>query len=192
MGGARKEKMQYEITFIVKEDGTNEEVLGVFAQNAIELKNLIDMGTKQFAFPIAKLNSGHYYTSEFDCETDKIIKIEKFLRLKKSLIRFLIIKKLRFPVKSARKPETKDAGVAKPTQSISAPAKIEEKPAKAEKAEEKTAPKEAKVATAKSKKAEEKVGTKEKAPAKTAKKAPVKKVSKVELDKQLEEMVKED
>lgn len=185
--------MQYEITFIVKDEATPDEVLAVFGQTEVKLNELIDMGSKQFAFPIGKLNSGHYYTSEFDCSTDKIIKIEKFLRLKKTLVRFLIVKKIRFPEKTSKtalaeaaaKEAKKPLGDKKTEESIEVT--TDEPKVEAIKKEE---PKLEKKVADKPVKATKKI--EEKPKPKATKKAPVKKVSKVELDKQLEEMVKED
>lgn len=197
----------YEITFIVDEDGSSDGVEKVLKESGAEISKTNDLGVKQFVYPIKKKNTGHYFAIEFKSEAEGLIEIESELKAEKTLVRYLIIKSLRKgiePVRTgiyAKKEEggevVKAPEATKQTEEVKKEVKIEEKPVEEEsKVEEKTET----VETPEEKPKEESVVAKEekKPVAKEEKPAPVKKprakaakVSAEELDKKLEELVKE-
>lgn len=228
----------YEITLILSEDGDISKLEKIISFDA-EIKKSTDLQIKQFAYPIGKLTSGHYYAVEFVAETDKVQKIDFELKGEKEIIRFLITKALRKnpePIRTgeyAKKPEAGEnkelriknkESEAKATETIAikqepitieAPTKTTEEPGALpvdpaeEKVEAEEVPKEAvgKVeievptnevvgipteSVGKPKvdaKPEEKLVVKK--PRTTIKRPKAEKVSAEELDKKLEELVKE-
>jgi len=203
---------KYEITFILEEGSTPENVLKTFTKDGIEQEELKDLGVKRFAYKIKKMESGHYFSMVFLAAKNEVAQLERDLRLEREIVRHLIVKvehermkalheqkqAARNMKKAAAAMEEKTAADAKkeapaprPQTSIEVK-KVEEKPAEIA-IDEKPAVKEV----------EEK--TKEEKPAKTAKKAEPKakekpkavkkpkeaKIAKAELDKKLEELVED-
>lgn len=188
---------RYEITFLVKPGTTNEDVLSVLAQNNATIDATSDVGERELAYTIAKHDRAHYWSVLFTCDPSVLVKIEKALRIKKDLLRFLIISRLREAEKPVAKPKTE---IAKTTGTEETkPAAKEKSEVKIEKVEEKKevepveVPKTVKKVT-KTKKtavaASESKTEPEKKPAKP--KAKKKEFSSEELNKKLEELVKED
>lgn len=52
-----------------------------------------EAGKRRLAFPIKKETQGNYYLIEFDGEQDQIKKLEKELRLMSGILRFVVLKK---------------------------------------------------------------------------------------------------
>lgn len=197
---------KYEITFIVDEEGTSEKVEKVLTSNEVSVEKTTDVGKKQFTHPLGKKTSGHYFAIEFTAQRDKLPQIESDLKADKTLIRYLIIKTLRRPLEmpkregtEATRKRTEKVIITKEQQSITLesekPAPIKE-PAEDEKAPEVTSKKdEIKPETVSAEVKDVKKPTKK--PATTKKVAPAKKIEKAEklsaaeLDKKLEELVKE-
>lgn len=185
---AKDQPYKYEITFIVGEDQNATDVVTVLEANGAKINSTEEIGVKKLAYPIKKLQTGKYITVYFEVAPRDLIKIERTLKLKKSVIRYLIVKAIRKPIKKQGEgmpvnveakaeakviPEIKEAVVEKIEISETPEVKEEEvKPVKAVK----TAPKKAESKPVK--------------PAKTAKPKP-EKISKSELDKKLEQLVED-
>ncbi|MFC1710246.1 30S ribosomal protein S6 [Patescibacteria group bacterium] len=52
-----------------------------------------DWGTKDFAYPIGKINSGNYLFFELELGTEKIKDISLKLKLEEEILRYLLVKK---------------------------------------------------------------------------------------------------
>jgi ribosomal protein S6 len=176
----------YEITCLVKPGKTDEDIQAVLKQNGAVVASSSDMGERELAYSIAKHTRAHYWSVIFSSAPDALSKIEKALRIKKDILRFLVISKLR----EAEKPAPK----LKPEAAKSAEVKAEPKTeVEVETAQEvkKTVKKKA----AEPKKVAEGAVVEEKvAPKKKAAKPKTKKeeFSSDELNKKLAELVKED
>ena len=119
-----KQTSSYELTFIVLENETDKGVLEILQKTDAKISKNIDLGVKQLAFPIKKQKAGHYFSVKFEVEPSKLPELEKSLKLEKSLIRYLVICALRF---SAAKP-TDNTRPTKPTdQTVKQPIILEEK-----------------------------------------------------------------
>lgn len=196
--GTRKANMNqvtsYEITFIVKEDQKTDDIKKILAEHSAKIISENDLGSRTLSYEIKKATQGHYFRIVFECNKETIKKIEKDLQRQKSVLRYLIVMALRKPkatgerrlpqpsaesnvvaprekteVKSAKDPAAK---IVEPAEE----AKIEPTP---------VAPAQPKKEEPKAKKAEG-----EKKTRKTIRKATKAEAS--ELDKKLEELVKED
>lgn len=204
-----KETTSYELTYIVREDQKNDEVAKVLQERQAEIIAENDLGARTLAYEIKKVTQGHYFRIVFECSRENIKKIEKDLQSISVILRYLIVNTLRRPVETERRLPQEDRKTTKPTEikneMVVAPPKaveqkeetavvelqVEEKSdtAKQAKAEEKTT-KEAKVKTTKTKTTAEKPAKAEAKKPKTIRKATKAEAS--ELDKKLEELVKED
>ncbi len=51
-----------------------------------------DMGQRTFAYPIKKLNQGHYYIFFVDMEPEQAHQVEAALKHKEDLLRFLMVR----------------------------------------------------------------------------------------------------
>jgi len=85
----------YEITAILKEGSDTAVIEKIISEHSSEITKTSDLQVKQFAYPIGKLTSGHYFAVEFVTDTAKITEIEKDLKAEKSIIRFLTTKAIR-------------------------------------------------------------------------------------------------
>lgn len=183
---------RYEITFLVKTDKTNEDVLSVLAQNNATIDATNDIGERELAYTIAKHNRAHYWSILFTCDPSVLVKIEKALRIKKDVLRFLIISRLREAEKPVAKPKVEITKPAPPKQE-SATVVSEDKPVETKdkvKVDKKPAI-EAVEKPSKTKKKTETPVKQKKAPAKKPTKTK-REFSSKELNKKLEELVKED
>jgi small subunit ribosomal protein S6 len=185
---------RYEITFLVKVDKTNEDVLSVLAQNNATIDATNDIGERELAYTIAKHNRAHYWSILFTCDPSALVKIEKSLRIKKDVLRFLIISRLREAEKPTikPKPETTKTTQQKQESNTIAP---EDKPieTKSKVKIDKKPTIEAVEKPSKTKKATETPVKQKKSPAKKPTKPKTEKeFSSKELNKKLEELVKED
>lgn len=192
---ARKENMlkKYEITAILKPESTLDDVNAVLGQNGAQIDGTTDLGEKSLIFTINKNDRGHFWSVLFSAEPTALIKIEKALRIKKSVLRFLIISRLKEPikpekVKSEKKLTAEETPVVKSAEDKTAkvestePAVIEEKPKRPKKPitkEEPIVEKSEPIKPAKPVK-------------KTTKAKKQEEISSEELNKKLEELVKED
>ncbi len=184
---------EYEITLILNEGGSPDEVLAVLEQNGAAIIDSSDFGDKNLAYSIEKVKRARLWNIIFSCSPKALAKIEKALLIKKSVLRFLIVNRLKFAEKPLNA-KSREAKVEKsePVEKIKAePVKVEEattpdEAAPAEKVEEKPEAVKPVKANKVTKPAEEPAAKK------TVKAKKAEKVSAVELDKTLEELVKED
>lgn len=89
---------QYEITFILDEGSKTDKVENILRAEGAELKATQDLGVKQFVYPIKKKTSGNYFAIEFTAPKEKLSEIETELKAEKNLIRYLIVKEIRKPI----------------------------------------------------------------------------------------------
>ncbi len=196
---------QYEITFILDEGTKADKVENILKAEGAELKPTQDLGVKQFVYPIKKKTAGNYFAIEFTAEKEKLTEIETELKADKTVIRYLIVKALRKPVDLPPRVKKENTEEEAKAEKVETPAEeLEEKTAEAASEPVVETPEEAPEApveeaettsepVAEEKPAEEEkveeVKTKEKPARKPRAKA--EKVSAEELDKKLEELVKE-
>lgn len=204
----------YEITFIVKEDQKSDDIKKILSDSGVQITAEQDLGQRTLAYEIKKTTQGHYFRIVFDCDRETIKKIEKDLQRQNLALRFLIVTALRKSKYTGerRPPEATAAKQAEATKvelgkvvekKVEEPeieAKIEEKAEKAEPvmaegsvpaepAEEK-AETETKVVTKSAVKKAAKTEKPVEKPKRIVRKATKAEAS--ELDKKLEELVKED
>ncbi len=86
---------KYEITFIVGEAEANEPVSKIVEAVGGKITGTKDLGIKSFTYPIAKQKAGRYFCLYFEIEPADLIKLEKPLRLNKSVLRYVVVKALR-------------------------------------------------------------------------------------------------
>ena len=205
----------YEITFILDEGSKSEGIEKALKDISAEVGNITDLGVKQFAYPIKKKTSGNYFAIEFKTEREKLVQLEKELKNEKDLVRYLIIKAMRKPIEMPRRERPEGAVDVKEKKPIIRSAhnmsdeenaekeiKVEDKPAEkpVEAKVEEPIVEEVKAEEAPAGTIEEKTEVpavaiaearpEEKKPAKKPR-AKAEKVSAEELDKKLEELVKE-
>ena len=204
----------YEITFIVKEDQKSDDIKKILLDSDAQITAEQDLGQRALAYEIKKATQGHYFRIVFDCDRETIKKIEKDLQRQSLALRFLIVTALRkskytgerrLPeATAAKQAEATKVELGKVVEKKAEEPKIE---TKIEEKEEKTEPVEIKD-NVPDEPAEEKAETGVEVVAKPAvKKAaktekPVEKPKRIvrkatkaeasELDKKLEELVKED
>ncbi len=196
-----KTTTKYEITVILQEKDSIEPVEKTIADSGSQVIKTTDLGIKQFAYPIKKLGGGHYFVVQFAASAENLKKLNDELKHEGSIIRFLVIKALRFP--ALRPPRKERVGeTAKKTEETEKPQIVVEEvktapPTKAVKVVE-TEPSE-KVEVAKPEIPEVKtekpaVIKPEKKPVKAVKAKKTEKnvkISASELDKKLEELVED-
>jgi small subunit ribosomal protein S6 len=90
----------YEILFIIPNKFTEEEANSITdkvkkiitgEEGAITFSEF--WGKKQLTYPIKQNNYGYYSLLEFDLDGEKLVKINKILRMSSDVIRFQIVKK---------------------------------------------------------------------------------------------------
>lgn len=168
---------KYEITFITKEEGNSKNVEGLFETSGVKIAANRELGVRTLTYPIAKQTVGRYFIFQFEAEPDKLRELEKLLKLKGGMLRYLMTKPVHQseprPVRIPR-----PAKATPPTTPVKAkaPEVAAEAPVKPESTEKKAAPR-AKPAA-----------PKPKAPVRV-KKAP--EVSKATLEEKLKELTGE-
>lgn len=195
----------YEITFIVKEGESSDVVKKILDDKNAKIVEEFDLGLKNLAYEIKKSGSGHFYRVVFSCERENLKKIDSELIKQGATLRHLIVCVLRKPKETGEriipktgardsksapvigKPIEKNTEIPELVKSVEQPMKIGEK--------------EVETPVVSSEKVENKATAAEKAakPVKKSetesKKRVIKKATKAEaseLDKKLEELVKED
>jgi len=91
---------KYEMMFIVKSQGEEKDVKGVFTavekilkDNKAKISESKDLGLKKLAYPIKKEINGYYGLITFEVEKDAIAEIKRKISINESVLRHLIIKK---------------------------------------------------------------------------------------------------
>lgn len=183
---------KYEITFIVPEEVTQEPVSKILESIGAKVLETKAIGVKSFAYPIAKHNIGRYFCLKFEIEAELLAKLEKSLKIEKSVLRHLIVRELRVRAPRPPKPE-KAAGSAKQAAGIKDKEKTKEKEKEEKIVEEVQKPAPQKIEQVMKPVVEEKSALVEKPVEVEKKEAPVVKKSKepkIEIDK-LDEKLKD-
>ena len=91
---------KYEMMFIVKSQGEEKDVKGVFSavekilkDNKAKISESKDLGLKKLAYPIKKEINGYYGLITFEVEKDAIAEIKRKISINESVLRHLIVKK---------------------------------------------------------------------------------------------------
>jgi len=81
-----------------------DKIHSILSEMGINIQKETDMGIRELAYEIRKHKEGRYYLFIVNTEPQLIFNLEKELRLREDIIRFIIIKKL---FKKARKKKKK-------------------------------------------------------------------------------------
>lgn len=91
---------KYEMMFIVKSQGEEKAVKGVFADvekilkdNNAKISESKDLGLKKLAYPIKKEINGYYGLITFEVAKEAITEIKRKISINESVLRHLIVKK---------------------------------------------------------------------------------------------------
>ncbi len=91
--------MKYELALVVNakiEDNirtaTVDKVKDIITAAGGEITNVDEVGKKQLAYEIQKMNIGDYYFIQFDAESEAPAQIEAKLRIQDNILRFLCVK----------------------------------------------------------------------------------------------------
>ncbi|OQA51988.1 MAG: 30S ribosomal protein S6 [candidate division WS2 bacterium ADurb.Bin280] len=197
----------YELTLILSEEKEIAIISELVKSCGGEIKKEESLGLKRLAYEIKKHKEGYYFRITFHCPRENVAKMNDELSREKNIIRYLIVSALRESGEASKHQRTAREGAQKqPTQVIEKPQQeVVEEPEKTlakkeefkqeivELPQEEVKPKvEKKTVEASEKK--EKAGGEDKK-AKASAKRVTKKASKADasdLDKKLEELVKED
>lgn len=84
---------EYEITFLMENERALQEkaVEKAIKNHEGEIISVKNWGQKNLAYPIKKLNSAFYVTIVFNMDPDSVRKLNRTLRLDRSIMRYLII-----------------------------------------------------------------------------------------------------
>lgn len=82
--------MQYEITFIVKDEKDVEIVKDILEKKKAKVLHELEMGRKNFAYPIKKETAGFYWTYYFEAKSNILKDINQELQTNNDVLRFLI------------------------------------------------------------------------------------------------------
>lgn len=84
---------EYEITFLMENEQALQEkaVEKAIKNHEGEIISVKNWGQKNLAYPIKKLNSAFYVTIVFNMDPDSVRKLNRTLRLDRSIMRYLII-----------------------------------------------------------------------------------------------------
>jgi len=219
---AKEEKIgsSYELTLILSQEKDYAGIVELVKFCGGQISKEENLGLKRFAYEIKKLKEGYYYRITFGCEGQNVAKISSELSREKDLVRYLIVNALRESEEASKHQRTPRENVRNQSAEIAKQPKQEiierqekaliqkedsvktvatsqiEKENEDQKEVAKTLPKEEEPAkeTTKAAPKKEKAPSKSKE-AKVATKKPVRKAQKADtsdLDKKLEELVKED
>ena len=104
------ETEKYEISFLLSEDSSPKDCTNILELAGAKIIRENDLGVRKLAYPIVKITSARLYAVIFEMLKTDLPKLEKALRLDKTIIRYLIIKELRVSVpKPAKEGSTEDA-----------------------------------------------------------------------------------
>lgn len=89
---------KYEAVFIFpsrEEEYTSgrEAVRNLFKKSNASITKEEDMGERDLAYPIKKEDRGHYYLFEADIEPEVVNELDKSLRLRDEILKFLFVNK---------------------------------------------------------------------------------------------------
>jgi len=100
---------KYEISFLLSEDSSVKDCTNILELAGAKIIRENDLGVRKLAYPIVKITSARLYAVIFEMLKTDLPKLEKALRLDKTIIRYLIIKELRVSIpKPAKEGSTED------------------------------------------------------------------------------------
>lgn len=126
----------YELTFIVSPEVSDEnlqkltaDIKSFFVKNEIDIKDQKTSAKKRFAYPMTKKEGGFYVTFDFlTADGAKLSEIEKELKERKEILRFLIIKKpSNAKTVPVARPKIQAPQIKKKTEKVEPPKTKEEK-----------------------------------------------------------------
>lgn len=198
LAGTRKDTMDnfsdYEITFILKEGDSLDGVKNILSEAGAQITEENDLGPRTLAYEIKKQTAGNFYRIVFKAAGESLKKIDAELRRQGCALRYLIVTAIRKPKESGKKRIPAAERVEKKEAGNVEEAKIQPAEGKEAEGEKKEVAEE----TTKSDKTKKSEPAKARPVKKAAEKKVVKKTRKAtkaeasELDKKLEELVKED
>lgn len=90
---------KYEGVFILKSDMEEktrkkvfEKIVSTITEDG-EVENVDEWGNRKLAYEINYIKEGYYYVVNFETKTDRVIEIERKLRINDAVIRYMIVKK---------------------------------------------------------------------------------------------------
>ncbi len=173
--------MDYEILYIlppkyseteIKE--VNEKIISLLEKNKVKIKKNQPWGKKKLAYPIKHYHYGYYFFVTFTADPSQIAPLTQQLNIEPEMVRFQIVKEIKGYPEKLSVPHQKE--------------KKEEVEEKGEPEKEETKEPEKEAKQTKEESAEEKEEEKKETPEKKKK---TKKVSIDELDKKLDEILKD-
>lgn len=109
----RNEVEKYEITYLCEEGNSAKDATKVLETVGAKISKETDLGIKKLAYPINKMTTAHYGVVLFEIEKTELPRLEKALKLNKTIVRYLIVKELRIPIpKAAKKKVSNEAEIA--------------------------------------------------------------------------------
>ena len=69
----------------------NEKIQNFIKENGGEILNTDEWGKKRFAYQIAKFDEGIYFVNYYKFDTEKLTKLENYLKLNESIIRYNLL-----------------------------------------------------------------------------------------------------
>lgn len=94
---AEQLKEKYEISFLVKEGDDPEVITPILEKRDATITERAKHGLRKLAFKIKKLDQAELHTFYFTAPKEKIVKIERDLKLSGAVLRFLIVKEVQKP-----------------------------------------------------------------------------------------------
>jgi small subunit ribosomal protein S6 len=88
----------YELTYILRPldevalNAVNERVANFVSSSGGEIKARNDWGKRRFAFPIRKINEGHYVSLQVTLPPPAVRTVERSLQLNDDVLRYLVIR----------------------------------------------------------------------------------------------------
>lgn len=98
---------KYEITFIIGENEKPEVVERELSALGAKITKTTDLGLKPLSYPIKKQISGHYFVTQFETEIENLKKLDDKIKHESAIIRYLVVKALRFPIQRTPKEQEK-------------------------------------------------------------------------------------
>ena len=119
---------KYEITYLCDESNSIKDAVKVLEDNGAKISKETDLGIKKLAYPINKMTTAHYGVVLFEIEKTDLPRLEKALKLNKTVVRYLIVKELRTPIpKPVKEKAVEEEKPAKVAEKTVEPEKVKEK-----------------------------------------------------------------
>jgi small subunit ribosomal protein S6 len=88
----------YELTYVLRPldetalTAVNERVSGLISSSGGQVTARNDWGKRRLAYPIRKINEGHYVSLQLDLPTHAVRTVERALQLNDDVMRYLVIR----------------------------------------------------------------------------------------------------